>query len=267
MMLKTVVVCVRGQVNHNTYPQIVISAKFPLNRLPKAFVTQHWLADRPSASNATRLSVYYNCQSTSKKLGYLRYPKHAFALDLSIGKEAILAHCDESTRYKIRRALRDGFSWDQETDIRSFIDFYNIFADTKEFPHLEEQNILSLWPNMLVSKGLVNGNCTAMHAYLYDAASSRCTLLYSCSHYRLHSDSKIRNQLANASLALYLEDMSYFSGRGINSYDFGYFGKSKGLEQVNDFKNKFPCSRVDISTYVSLPYAVLRLVTTKKLNF
>jgi lipid II:glycine glycyltransferase (peptidoglycan interpeptide bridge formation enzyme) len=182
-------------------------------------------------------------------------------LDLQPGAEAILAACDESARYKIRRAPREGVLSALETDSETFATFYNAFAETKELGALDPSHFSRYWPAMTVTKAVYDGANLAMHAYFVDHAASRATLLYSCSHFRNVEDSKQRNFLARASRFLYWDDMRRFEALGIRWFDFGYFGNAAQIGQVNEFKKGYPCVEKPVSTYISLPLYFLRRLT------
>jgi hypothetical protein len=241
--------------------------RLPLRRLPFVRLVQQWLSESPRLIDAFGFTAYYNCRSSKRHAGFLRFSKWVLEVDLEPGAEAILAACGESARYKIRRAPREGVHSGVETDCETFTIFYNAFAETKELETLSSNLIRHYWPNITVTKAVHDGENLAMHAYLLDYASSRATLLYSCSHYRIMNDSKQRNFLARANRFLYWDDMRRFEARGLRWYDFGYFGDTAQIGQVNEFKKGYPCLEKPVSTYISLPLYILRRLTQPRQSF
>jgi hypothetical protein len=221
----------------------------------------------PRSIDAFGFTAYYNCRSSKRHAGFLRFSKCVLEVDLRPGAEAILAACGESSRYKIRRAPREGVHAALETDCETFTTFYNAFAEMKELVALNPCHLSHYWPSLTVTKAVHDGANLAMHAYLLDHASSRATLLYSCSHYRIMGDSKQRNFLARASRFLYWDDMRRFEACGLRWFDFGYFGDTTHIGQVNEFKKGYPCQEKSVSTYISLPLYLLRSLTQPGLSF
>lgn len=219
------------------------------------------MADQPRGWDFAKLTAYYNCQSLKEHPGYFRFPKSVLEVSLEEGGDAILAKCDESVRYKIRRAQRDGVTSDRECDEDAFVTFYNVFAATKDFSPLDRRHFSCHWPSITVTKAVHEGSVLAMHAYMVDAEASRATLLYSCSHFRNVEDSRQRNFLGNASRFLYWDDMRRFATQGLRTFDFGYFGSSGQLSQVNHFKMGYPCVEKPVSTYISWPMYLFRRLT------
>jgi hypothetical protein len=178
-----------------------------------------------------------------------------------------LAACDESVRYKIRRAPREGVTSGLEKARDDFGSFYNVFAESKAISPLAAHHLAAYWPSMTTTKAVHEGESLAMHAYIVDHLASRATLLFSCSHFRNVDDSKRRNFLSRASRFLYWDDMRRFASEGIRSYDFGYYGDTGQIGQVNEFKKGYPCLEKSVSTYISLPLFILRSLTQPGRSF
>lgn len=225
------------------------------------------MAEVPCAADTVSLTAYYNCRSLRRHAGFLRYPKKVLELDLAPGADSILAACEESVRYKIRRAPREGVTSELETERDDFGAFYNVFAESKTISPLDSHHLAAYWPSMTTTKAMHEGANLAMHAYLVDHEASRATLLFSCSHFRNVDDSKHRNFLARASRFLYWDDMRRFASEGIRWYDFGYYGNTYQISQVNEFKKGYPCVEKSVSTFISLPLFLLRNITQPGRSF
>lgn len=225
------------------------------------------MAEEPRVRDVFGLTAYYNCRSLEEHAGFVRFPKRVLEVNLAPGGEAILAACDESVRYKIRRAPREGVSSVLETDREAFAAFYDAFAGSKGIGALDRGHFNAYWRVATVTKAMHEGEALAMHAYMVDREASRATLMYSCSLYRNADDSKQRNFLGRASRFLYWDDMRRFAEEGIRWFDFGYFSDTAWINQVNEFKKGFPCEEKPASTYIALPLWLFRRITQPGLPF
>lgn len=245
----------------------VTTIPLPFRRIPLVRFVHQWMAEKPRLVDALRLTAYYNCRSQEDHAGFLRFPKQVLEIDLAVGTDAVLAACDESVRYKIRRAPREGVTSDLETERDAFAAFYDAFAESKGISPLDRGHFNAYWRAATVTKAMHEGAPLAMHAYMVDLKASRATLMYSCSLYRNAEDSKQRNFLGRASLFLYWDDMRRFAEQGIRWFDFGYFSNTAWINQVNEFKKGFPCEEKPASTYIALPLWIFRRITQPRMPF
>lgn len=202
-----------------------------------------WLASSPPAGHAMSFSVHYDCLATGKFTGFVRVPKQALFVDLRIGAEKILEPMNFDSRYSVRRSTRDGVVMEIETDAAAFAEMYDAFAKTKNFSPVNRRKLELYWPQMLVTKCLFNGTPLGMHSYFMDLESRRLTLVWAASLFRTASTSAERGVYARANLYHFWKDMQLAEQRGGQTYDFGYFGDTtQGMDSVNKFKLRFPCS-------------------------
>lgn len=212
-----------------------------------------WLADSPKGVNPLELAVLYNCRSTQRHSGFIGIPKKALFIDLRDGAEKILETMNQDTRYKIRRAEREGVVFSVETDLGAFADLYDEFARSKEnFSPISRKRLEFYWPNLTVTKTTHHGTPLGMHAYFVDPQTRRTSLLWAASLFR-HADTSLeRNMRARFNLSHFWSDINFALKQGCLDYDFGYFGDvSKGMESVNRFKLQFPCQLKPVTTYYS----------------
>jgi len=99
------------------------------------------MAEAPCAVDTFGLTAYYNCRSLRRHAGFLRFPKKVLELDLAPGADSILASCEESVRYKIRRAPREGVTAELEKGRDDFRSFYNVFAESKSISPLDAHHL------------------------------------------------------------------------------------------------------------------------------
>lgn len=245
----------------------MLTVSLPMRRFPMVRVRHRWLARQPRWRDALSLAAYYNCRSHKSHPGFLRFPKRALEVDLRQGADHILTTCDESTRYKIRRAARDGIAINIEEDYDAFARYYDAFAASKGIGHMDKDYWRRYGPAATITSAVFEGETMAMHAYFVDSDVKRATLLYSCSLYRDASDSQQRSLQGRANRFLYWDDMRRFAEAGAEWYDFGYFSSTAWIEQVNEFKKGFPCIECATSTYISLPFWLFRRMTSPESTF
>lgn len=238
-----------------------------MRRFPMVRVHHRWLARSPHWRDVLGFVAYYNCRTDRRHPCFLRFPKRALEVDLRIGADAILNGCDESSRYKIRRAMRDGITTEIEPDHEAFARYYDAFATSKGIGHMVKDYWRRYGPAATITKAVYEGETLAMHAYFVDADVKRATLLYSCSLYRDVENSQLRNLMGRANRFLYWDDMRRFAEEGADWYDFGYFSSTAWIEQVNEFKKGFPCAEGPTTTYVSFPFWLFRKITNPRIPF
>ena len=215
-----------------------------------------WLADRPTPGSALGFSVYNDCLETSRCAGFVRVPKQAFFLDLRRGTEPVLESMNSDTRYKIRRAEREGVVTEIEHDATAFADMYDAFARSKgDFPPMHRGRLGLYWPDMVATKAIHEGTTLGMHGYFIDKQTRRATLLWAATLFREATTSQERNALARFNLCHFWKDIEMVAQLQCDDFDFGYFGDTtQGLESVNKFKLQFPCQLKEVSSYYSLPW-------------
>jgi len=217
-----------------------------------------WLAERPDPRSAFGLAAFYNCECQASRPGFLRVAKRKLVVDLSNGIDSVFADLGTDTRYKIRRAEREGVSLKIETDQSSFARFYDSFAISTNLPRIDAKHLETYWPNLTVTSAWSDGELVSSHAWMISSETRRASLLWAASKFREISNSQERNKLARANLYHYFEDMKHAQATGCMEYDFGYFGAlSPRMEAVNRFKSQFPCKPREISTYYSWPLGIL----------
>ena len=213
-----------------------------------------WFSGRSKFSDLFRLSLYFHSQHNSELFGFRRKPKFTILIDISLPDEMILKTASETTRYEVRRALRDNIRIESEKDLDEFCNFSNKAADTKNRGHLSSAGLLPYWPDMYVTKVMQENEVLAMHSYLIDKSIGRAALLHSVSLFRLEQDSGRRNAISRANRWLHYQDMLLFKRMGMKEYDFGGYAKNTTdaeLSSINAFKLGFGGVVVEESNYIS----------------
>jgi len=227
------------------------------SRLARGLAIHHkWFAAKPVLADALRFAQYFHCQCTKPVLGFRRRPKFTILIDIALPEEAILAAFSETTRYEVKRAMRENLLMALETDIERFCSFHNAAADSKGQGHLDPTGLMLYWGDMYVTKVIAGTDTLAMHSYLFDAQVGTAALYHSASPFRVEPESAKRNFIGRANRWLHFQDMLFFKGLGAVTYDFGGYAKDTDnaeLRRINEFKGGFGGSVVEESNYVSNP--------------
>jgi lipid II:glycine glycyltransferase (peptidoglycan interpeptide bridge formation enzyme) len=157
------------------------------------------------------------------------YPFKTQIIELNKAPAELFAHLSSNTRYKIRRAEREGVvptvsPHPTSAELDTFCSFYDTFAAQKQrgasnrpkLQALTEKNAL-----ILATATDQSGATIAAHAYVADSQILRTRLLYSASHFRGADDSEARNQIGRANRFLHWHEIEQFKQLGYESYDLG----------------------------------------------
>lgn len=231
--------------------------------------TQKWFSAVPMIGDSIRLVMYTQSRFVGIRPGFARKPFFTKLVNLGIGRGELLDHCEKKTRYEINRADRDGTEFTVEGDLEKFVEFYNLFADSKGLRRLRRREFIQQYgPHVIVTKA-VHGNVDlVMHCYLIDRDVSRVRLLRSASLHRLQSSSADKSLIGRANRFLHYRDMLYFKGNGFRVYDLGGYAHRTDdpvLRRINDFKDGFGGELVEESHFISLPLlAGIRVAHVKR---
>jgi lipid II:glycine glycyltransferase (peptidoglycan interpeptide bridge formation enzyme) len=224
-----------------------------------------WFSPPPSLQEAFGFYEYRQTLSQKSVLGFQCENFYTIHIDLSNTEENLLVNCSKSTRYKIKRARREGVQFSLEKDINKFLKFYNDFAITKNMAGISRADIELVSPYFYMTQALYKNEAIVMHAYLLDQELKRARLLHSASLYRNIEQSNDRNFIGRANRFLHLEDMLYFKKIGAKIYDLGGYAVddlNAERQQINEFKKGFGGEIVKESNYMSYPlylYLLLKL--------
>jgi hypothetical protein len=185
-------------------------------------------------------------------------------MDLSRSEEELLADCNKTTRYQINRAKKSD-SVETVTDfpqgssdsavLDRYIEFYNDFARSKG-RGLQSVNryVQYVTHHTLVIRSVVDAQSReplAMHSYI--VSDGRARLHQSASLFRTCDDKAEQSRIGRANRFLHMDDMLYFKGLGIASFDFGgWYGGTTDTAKlaINSFKESFGGYRRDDFSYI-----------------
>ncbi len=226
---------------------ILIKTK-ALNFMPFNVV---WFAGRPSIFNCL-LNYYKQSNYRDRVTGYRRESFFTKIINLNDEISVFEAAFDRNTAYEIRRALKDGVKTSVETDLAYFVEFYNLFASTKQLPKLNS-NIFRYGSCITITKATYNGDDIVMHAYLADDGIKRVRLLHSASLFRSEKDTQSKAVAGRANRLLHFSDMCLFKQKGYQTYDLGGYAvdtTDDALLKINQFKDSFGGQLVQETDYL-----------------
>ena len=232
----------------------MINIEISLRRAKFVKAVHRWFSERPDVHGWCRLAYFFHCRSTVAVPGFRRFPKFTKLIDLGQSEEQILAGFRKNTRYEVRRADSDKIHWGTVAEPETFLQFYDIFAATKERLPLDRRLLLAYWPHMRVTQAAIADQVLVMHSYLLDPGIGRATLLHSASPFRTTDDQQERNRVSRANRWLHFSDMTHLKTQGFTVYDFGGYAvhtENPELQHINDFKDSFGGQLVEESTYYS----------------
>ncbi|HLR53348.1 MAG TPA: hypothetical protein VK078_01325 [Pseudogracilibacillus sp.] len=195
------------------------------------------------------IHAYFQLSSpmqTTKKNCIHRQTLH-LQINLDKSEQALLQDMSRTTRYKIRRAKKDGLTISytiepDSTDVKAFSDFYNSFARAKGIESCKDKKLIALMESkqliimsvyqknglMLASSAIIANNKTAIGLY---TASARFA-------YR-----EISGQLmSRANRYLHWGELIYFKDKGFHTFDLMSLTIDKNNtdhQKVNHYKRSF----------------------------
>lgn len=157
------------------------------------------------------------------------YPVKTQVIDLTQDRDTLFSAMSSNTRYKIKRAEREGLTpaitqAPTTDDLERYAAFFNVFARHKGLPpcNTRKMRALNRMDGIILSAiSTKDGELLCSHAYVKDNETARLRLLYSASHYRASTDSSERNLIGRANRLLHWHEISSFRELGFRQYDLG----------------------------------------------
>lgn len=184
---------------------------------------------------------------------------HSLLCDLKHSEEELLNDINKTERYQIRKSGRDGVSVkivakeevkENAVIISQLKEIYEEMYREKGFDYTFNETLFRAYyeKDMIVISGVFQGeNPLVLHSYVVDEKNARL----------LHSVSEFRNENVDASLVgrankrLHWEDILYFKGQGIQTYDWGGISSIENPNGIDTFKMKFGGN---LTTYQNMVY-------------
>lgn len=182
-------------------------------------------------------------------------------IDLSLELEDILSSMKSNTRNEVRRAIKEGCTFEVNRDYDSFIPFYNDFCKMKGLDKPTTKEDMLRFKEVVITIALHERAVLAMHATVIDREASVAMLLYSCSA-RLE-DGVDKKMIGWGNRYLHYKDFEYFKSIGLKRYDWngvcvdesqpekyniGLFKMAFGGSLVDNIKLDSPARRIALKT-------------------
>ena len=201
----------------------------------------------PQKYTPRHLLVHFS-QARNSIPGFM--PRKTPVINLKSDPAVIFSKLSSNTRYKIRRAEREGvvgtfLSEISDGNLTRFIEHYNLFASQKDLPLANRDKLTKLMDakSLIITEARNSkGALIVSHAYIADRESSRVRLLYSASHYRAIVDSEDRNFVGRANRFLHWYEIMEAAKAGYETYDLGGVPSTTQNQEKNDiarFKGEF----------------------------
>jgi hypothetical protein len=214
-----------------------------------------WFANTPALGRILSLATYRQCRSAGRYPSFLKRPFHTIYIDLKQNEDAILSAFKKSTRYDVRRAEQEAIECGVVEAKASFVDFYNVFADSKGRPRIRIGELDAFGKSISITEARGRSERLVMHSYILDREGARARLLHSASDFRNMTTADQRNEVGRANRLLHYVDMLTFKEMGFEVYDFGGYSISDlddEKRRINDFKAGFGGTIVEETDAVSL---------------
>jgi hypothetical protein len=169
-------------------------------------------------------------------------------VDLSVSEDELHSKLKSHTRWKIRRAQKDGLTYEFSSDgdpkaARLFADHLDRCTDLKDLNRTSRARIAILSRQKLFDVSFVrDGAGEILCASSYLLTPSRTRGLWAGAIYRSTTDPTRRTIIGRANRLMYWRDMLRFKASGISAFDFGgYYLGSEDAEKlrINAFKEEF----------------------------
>ena len=203
-------------------------------------IKQFWFSEHPPF-NLVR--EYIQSKFSGRHIGFKQSSHYTKLIDLSEEINAIEKGISKTTKYKIRRAIREGVVFQIENSVSCIVSFYNEFAKSNaQLSAYKEIFIANNKDHLVVTKAVQEEETVAMHGYIVDKEVGRVRLLFSATKSRLNNSNAMNANIGRANRFLHFKDMLYFKEKGFSVYDFGGYAKGttdRTLLGINTFKDTF----------------------------
>ncbi|MDR3541190.1 MAG: GNAT family N-acetyltransferase [Desulfosporosinus sp.] len=176
--------------------------------------------------------------------------RDAFTLitDLTCSEEELMDKIHSATKYKIRRAKKDGVTsavFDSEyisknpSVLDEFAQLYDQFLKSKKLSGKCDLPLLKACVaggNLVIICARFNDQNLVYHVYITDGTATR--LHYSSSLFR-EVDDDLKTIIGRANRLLHWTGITLFKDRGYKVYDWGGYSKRKDLKNINLLKDGF----------------------------
>jgi hypothetical protein len=222
-------------------------------------LSENWFGYQFKWSNIILPVCYRGLRNTNEKLYFgVRKNTNTVVLDINKPIEEIYSKFSTSHKRYIKKAESEGVKCIINSDRKTFIEFYNKFAISKNLTQVDVKRIdelnIEAWK---CSFAIFNNQILATHSYLEDRDTGIVRLMESGS---LRLDENVNaTEIARANKLLHYYDIKYFNERGLKFYDFGGWD---GIESLLYFKQSFGAEPINVFNYFTYTYVLKDAIFT-----
>lgn len=184
---------------------------------------QRLFANRLQKSDLFRAVYYAGYRGEEKDIPFYYTIEHgnSAVTDLRQTEDEIFSSMKSNTRNEVRRAEREGCTFESGYDYDSFIPYYNTFCESKGLKDRVDMSRLIKYTGdnkVYITKAIHNDVVLSMHATVVNKKEKVAFLLFSCSQ-RL--DSGVDKKLIGwGNRYLHYMDLKTFKEMGIEEYEW-----------------------------------------------
>ena len=162
------------------------------------------------------LKVYRNTRKNIKKLFCFQEKKYTLYTNLNEKNDDIFKLFTSNLRNEIRKVNKlDNYLVEfNSIEKKEFIDFYNIFADSKNLPLLTNRRLEKYGDNLFYISAKLDDELTNVQVYIVDKENNIVRLLYSVSTIHGLDDKIKRNRIGWINKSLHWQSITYFQEKG-----------------------------------------------------
>ena len=192
-------------------------------KIEKSLYTHIMFANKLSVKDLFRAVCYFNFRGDCDNIpAYYHVIKGMTAIsDLKLSMDELMGLMKSNTRNEIKRAVKEGCTFEAGHDFESFVPYYNAFCESKGLDDRVYMDRLTRYrgDNQLwITKALHEDKVLTMHATVVNQKEKVAYLILSCSQ-RL--DSGVDRKLIGwGNRFLHYKDFEFLKELGIEEYDW-----------------------------------------------
>lgn len=182
--------------------------------------TQRFLAKNLSLSDFFKAVTYTIYEGDKAKIPfwYKKTEGHSASTDLKLSLDDIMMQMKSNTRNEIKRAIKEGCTFEYNYNYEEFVAFYKDFSLNKGLNDNMDIHTLAKYDKMIITIAKKDGKPLAMHATVINQKDKVAMLFYSCSH-RFSEDTD-RKLIGWANRYLHFKDLELFKEIGMERYEW-----------------------------------------------
>lgn len=223
-------------------------------------IQESWFDGKISFWDLFSFKAVYHLK-TKREMWGIKEITHTIELDLEQDKQTIFSNFSKSYRQQIRKAEEDGITIETNSDVETFVEFFNRFAVRKGTFSTSRDRTIEKKNYLVISFAKHNEKIIAAHSYLIDRDLK--ILRHHQTSTARFEDNLNKNFVGQANKYLLATNLIAFKDEGFKIFDFGgYANKTtdESLLGINNYKLKFGGKIVECKNYYSVPYWILKKI-------